>query len=65
VGFYVDGPDDLEDLGQQESYSYELVSSHMGADDGESLLWDHDALLEMLDIKLELVADQESETAQR
>jgi len=30
VGFYVDGPDDLEDLGQQESYSYELVSSHMG-----------------------------------
>jgi hypothetical protein len=55
----------LSDLGQQESYSSELAWIYMGASDEQKLLSDHDALVEMLDIELDPVAGQASETAQR
>ncbi len=54
----------LSDLIRQESYSYELAWIYMGASDEESLLADHRALVEMLDIELELVTGPEEE-AQR
>lgn len=51
----------LSDLFRQESYSYELAWIYLGAADEESLLADHRALVEMLDIELELVTGPEEE----
>jgi biotin carboxylase len=55
----------LSDLGRQESYSYELAWIYMGASDEQSLLADHRALVEMLDIELELVASPKEDAAER